>query len=228
MRKISFDPGEHYHLCARGVGRRPIFLEDRDFARFLFLLLYFQGKASFANIGRQVSYFLSHGRFHVQKDISENILTTRVVMPEGFAIMPNHFHVFAEALSEGGVSLYMQRVLNGYGKYFNTKYKRTGHVFESAFRAVHIENDNQLMYLSAYIHRNPVEITGWRKKEKEYPWSSFQDYISENRWGDFLNPEAVLSNFQDAASYEEFVDESGAKNKIPLMVSDESLFFSRP
>ena len=62
----------------------------------------------------------------------------------------------------------MQRILNAYTKYFNAKYKKTGHLFQGPFKAVHIERNEQLLHLSAYIHRNPREIKGWKNREHLY------------------------------------------------------------
>ena len=80
----------------------------------------------------------------------------------------------------------MQRVLNAYAKYFNTKYQRVGHVFEGPFRAVFIESNEQFLYLSAYLHCNPRELPNWKNKAYNYPRSTYQDYIGKNRWGEFV------------------------------------------
>ena len=108
----------------------------------------------------------------------------------------------------------MQRLLTGYAKYFNTKYKRTGHVFEGPFRAVHVKGNEQLLYLSAYVHRNPSEISAWEGKELLYPWSSYQDYVRRNRWRDLLVPNIVIDQFSTTFKYQKFVEQSGAKQKI--------------
>ena len=107
----------------------------------------------------------------------------------------------------------MQRVLLSYTKYFNTKYEKTGHVFQGTYKANHIATEQQLTYLSAYIHRNPRELLNWRNKEHSYPWSSFRDYNS-NRWGKTLSPEIVLDTFETFNDYKDFVKKSGAKEKF--------------
>lgn len=101
--------------------------------------------------------------------------------------------------------------MNAYGKYYNTKYEKSGHVFQGAYRAVHIENDRQLLHVSAYIHRNAREIKQWYRKEDKYPWSSYQDFIGENRWEGLLLPENILGEFKDKKHYHEFVKTSPAK-----------------
>jgi len=68
-----------------------------------------------------------------------------------------------------------------------------------------------LLYTSAYVHRNSREIKGWKNKEHLYSWSSFQDYLGENRWGDFLKPDIVLQLLKNPSEYKKTVDESNAK-----------------
>ena len=223
IRKIQFTPGEHYHLCARGVGKQNIFLEEKDFIRFLFLILHFQAPVKFFNIGRQVSHFVKSKAFNINEEDIKNITSVREVLLEEFTIMNNHFHILLREEVQRGTTNYMQRVLTSHAKYFNTKYKRSGHVFEGKFRAVHIESDEQLIYLSAYIHRNPREIVGWKRKEHQYPWSSYQDHIQDNRWGKLLDPSIILDQFSGPSSYRKFVEKSGAKESIQTKIDKKFL-----
>ena len=105
----------------------------------------------------------------------------------------------------------MQRVLTASSKYYNTKYEKSGHVFQGPYRAVHIEDDRQLLHVSAYIHRNAREISRWFRKEDQHPWSSYQDFIGENRWDNLLLSDIVLGQFKDKKHYHEFVKTSPTK-----------------
>ena len=69
------------------------------------------------------------------------------------------------------------------------------------------------MYLSAYIHRNPHELARWQDREQQYPWSSYQDFIGENRWGNLIMLDIIIGQFKDKAEYENFVKTSPAKIK---------------
>ncbi|PIR40062.1 MAG: hypothetical protein COV33_01815 [Candidatus Zambryskibacteria bacterium CG10_big_fil_rev_8_21_14_0_10_34_34] len=88
----------------------------------------------------------------------------------------------------------MQKVCTSYSKYFNTKYKRTGGLFETNFKSSYIDTDTYSKYIFSYIHLNPVKLidSGWKEKgikdiEKtknfleNYEWSSYQDYCGKKR-----------------------------------------------
>ncbi|MCR4284258.1 MAG: transposase [Parcubacteria group bacterium] len=211
MRKIQISVGEYYHLYNRGNDKQLIFLDSADKARFLFLILYFQSNITFDKPGRQVSYFIKNKTFNLSQKITKQIQDERMVELINFTFMPNHFHLTMREVKEGGISYYMQRVLNSYTKYFNAKYKKSGHLFQGPYQVVHVEDNEQLLHLSAYIHRNAREIKKYKNKEDQYPWSSFHDYINENRWGGLLETTIIFNQFSNHKQYKDFVDTSGTK-----------------
>ena len=221
MRKIKIIQGEYYHIFNRGNNKQLIFNDERDWIRLLFLILYLQSPLTFYNITRQTNYFVKHRVFNISGEVIKKIIENRHVELVSFTFMPNHFHLILRELKEGGISHYMQRILNGYTKYFNTKYKTSGHLFQGPFQAVHIKDDNQLLYLSAYIHRNIREIKEWTDKEHLFPWSSYQDYIEKNRWEGLLKKDIISEQFLSNEKYRLFVEESGAKE---LPISKKLLF----
>lgn len=205
--------GEYYHIYNRGNDKKLIFLDERDRARFLFLVLHFQSNLKFTNIGRQVSYFVKRRRFNISSEIEE-IVKKRTVELVSFTFMPNHFHFIVHQLKDNGIADYLSRIQNAQTKYFNTKYRRTGHLFQGPYKSVHIKSNNQLLHLSAYIHKNQRELTGWKNKEHFYPWSSYQDYL-QNRWGKLLKPDIVLKQFNIPEDYKNFIKNSSAKEYLP-------------
>ena len=202
-------------MCNRGNRKQDIFLDDYDRARFLFLVLYGQSPKELINVGRHAAAFVKNKKFTVRQKVTDKILSTRTVELNCFALMDNHFHLIVREVKENGVVNYMQKILTAITKYHNAKYAQTGHLLQGPFRAVHIDNNEQLLYASAYVHRNPTEIKGWKNKEHEYPWSSYSDYKNENRWDKLLENGIILSQFDDGADYHKWVKESGAKEKLP-------------
>jgi putative transposase len=214
MRILRIAPGEHYHIFNRAVNKQTIFHNFGDYVRFLFLIIYMQSPVKIPHISRAVKDFAKYcaGQSSaLTSGLEEEIIKNRLVEIVSFCIMPNHFHLIVKELEEGGIAAYMQRVLTAYSKYYNTKYEKSGHVFQGPYGAVHIYNDRQLLYLSTYIHRNPREISRWWNKEHQYQWSSYQDIISENRWGKLLLPDVLMGEFKDKEHYHQFVKASPAK-----------------
>ena len=223
MRRDNLAPGEYYHVFNRGNNKQDIFIDRRDWARLLFLVIYFQSPLNFYNMGRQISYLVKHRMFNIPDDVEADIIKNRAVELVGFTLMPNHFHLILRELKEGGISKYMQRILNAYTKYFNTRHEKVGHLFQGPYKMVRISNNEQLLYLSTYIHHNPRELKDWRDKEDSYPWSSYQDYITENRWNKLLENSIVMEQFKNKNGYRQFVKTSPAKNLLDeeLMIDSE-------
>jgi len=211
MRRTAIVPGEYYHIINRGVNKQKLFIDKRDYTRFLFSLLYLQSPITYTNLGRQVSYFVKHQMFNNSEKGEREILESRSVFLHTFCIMPNHFHLILSEITEGGISRYLQRIQNSYGKYFNTRYGKSGHVFQGVFRSVHIESNEQLLHTSAYIHKNPKEMAHTKLSLEEYPWSSYRDYVEKNRWGKLLEQTLILDQFKTKEEYRTFVRTSNAK-----------------
>ena len=209
MRLIRIAPGEHYHIFNRAVNKQIIFHDISDYFRFLFLILYLQSPIIFQQLGRKVKEFVQSRA--LDRGEEDKIIKKRRVELVAFCIMPNHFHLIVKELEEGGITAYMQRGLTAYSKYYNTKYDKSGHVFQGPYKVVHITDNRQLLYLSAYIHRNPREIVKWFRKEDQYQWSSYQDFIGENRWGKLILPDIIIGQFKNKAEYKNFVKTSPAK-----------------
>lgn len=87
-----------------------------------------------------------------------------------YCLMPNHFHLLIETL-EAPVSKIMQKLLTCYAIYFNSKYKRTGHVFQDRYKAIVCDKEEYLFKLVRYIHLNPLRAKLIADLDR-YKWSS--------------------------------------------------------
>jgi putative transposase len=161
---------------------------------------------------RYINNYLEKRVFGVKEKEVNEICLSRFVEVINFCIMPNHFHITVKSTTEEGISRYMHRVANAYAKYFNKKYSKSGHVFQGTYKAKFISSDSQLVYLSAYVHRNPHDLEMWKNNSINYPWSSYQDY-ERNRWGRLLLPAEITESFRNHGDYRDYVESSGAKDK---------------
>jgi putative transposase len=119
--------------------------------------------------------------------------------------MPTHVHFVLKQLSENGISIFIGNLLNSYTRYFNTKHKRKGPLWEGRFKSVLVREQGQLLHLTRYVHLNPV-TAGLVDKPEEWAASSYREYIGivsgKNRICDF---KGVLDI--DRRRYAKFVED---------------------
>ena len=106
-----------------------------------------------------------------------------------YCLMGNHVHLLLETpvpnLGRG-----MQNLHGRYGQRFNQRHGRKGHLFESRYHSVHVENDAQLWMTLRYIALNPVEAELTTRADS-YEWSSYAAVLS-GRPPAFLATDALL------------------------------------
>jgi len=133
-----------------------------------------------------------------------------------FCLMPNHFHLFVKQESEHGIDHFMRSLSTKYVRYFNSKYKRIGPLFQGIYKAVRVETEYQFVYLSKYIHKNPIDITSNKdhpRRLEDYRYSSYGNYLGKY-WQSWLDTEEILGLFENVnkrisyLNYEEFVEET--------------------
>lgn len=216
IRKTRLVPGEYYHVYHRGNYKQEIFQDEKEYIRFLFILLYFQSPLLFDHFTNQIQEFYTKDKFKINQKLFQKIIDSRYVELVSFSLMPNHFHSIIKEKEEGGISKYMERILKSHTKYSNIKHEKVGHLFQGPFQSKHIPDNNYLLHLSAYIHRNPRELIKWSNNEENYPWSSYQDYTKANRWGELLKRNIILEQFKNGKDYKKFLNSSSTKIELDI------------
>jgi putative transposase len=201
MRRVSLANGEIYHVYNRGVDKRKVFLNTRDYQRFVDGLIIFNTKERIA----------SHS-FGTKKSFKDENALVNIM---AYCLMPNHFHLLLEQRTENGIAKYIQKLITGYTMYFNKKHDRSGVLYQGVFKSKHVKTNAYLLELSRYIHANPTEILGENAKGRvdvrnyllKYPWSSLSDYADSKGHSDLsaLNKEMILGQFSSPSNYVDFV-----------------------
>jgi REP element-mobilizing transposase RayT len=155
MRKIPLVEGEHYHVYNRGVDRRRVFNSPNDALRFVqtFVL------CNNADVKQQNirDFFRNNPRLQtsnvceLERKLSDR---SKLVNIQAYSLLENHFHFVLSPLVEGGLSLFMQRLQNGYTKYFNLKNERSGVLFQGSFRSAYLDSDEKFTKMVAYVSLN--------------------------------------------------------------------------
>jgi len=220
MRKIRFTEGSIYHIYNRGVDKREIFFDDNDRWRFLQGLFLFNDIETSQSLLWELERSQGLVNFKVIKDYfaRNGLVQHPLVKIMVDCLMPNHFHLLVEEIITGGISKFMHKLGTGYTNYFNQRYSRAGSLFQGTFKAVHVDNENYLQYLLAYINvMNPGQLIEPNLKEEgimdkrrvldfaeSYFWSTNKEYLQTR--DSIIIDKGVLGNiFYSGRQYREFI-----------------------
>lgn len=169
----------YYHIYGRGAGQKQIFPEPADNHFFISLFARYLSKKPAS------SRFGLYPHYYGQVELA------------CYCLMGNHFHLMLYQNEAGQMAKFMQSLLNSYTRYFNKKYKTSGPLLESRYKASLIDSDSYLTHISRYIHLNPRY---WQR----YPYSSLSLYYGSNEV-EWLKPQAVTAAFSDRRGYINFL-----------------------
>lgn len=182
-------PESYYHVYARGASRQQIFLDDKDYAYFLGLFeRYLSNKQAISKTGVPYPHF--RGRIKLL----------------AYCLMGTHFHLLVWQKEVTDLPAFMRAVMTSYSRYFNLRYKRSGALFETRYKASLIDRDSYLEHISRYIHANPRY---WLR----YPYSSLAFYFNDRP--EWVEPARIEAMFVDQAAYLTFLkDYEGQKEML--------------
>lgn len=89
-----------------------------------------------------------------------------------FCLMTNHVHLLLR-VGERSISKIMQSVNVAYSRWYNFKYKSSGHVWQGRFGSSLVSDDEYLLTAMQYIEQNPVRAR-LVKDAGEYLFSSYR------------------------------------------------------
>ena len=194
IRSTVFVNDNFYHLYNRGVEKRIIFNEQKDYEVFLSILIYYLSPT-------QIKHDVFSRKPKIRIPNSVSLLC--------YCLMPNHYHFLIKQNKDNGITTLMHALGVTYSMYFNKKYERVGSLFQGRFKAKLIDKDEYLLQVSKYIHLNPKEF--YNKPLSTYPYSSYKFYInSKITPNNFIETEPILSYFSSQysqLSYRAFVEE---------------------
>lgn len=113
--------------------------------------------------------------------------------------MTNHFHLLIHQKDSEDLQQFMRSIMTSYSRYFNQKYKKSGPMFESRYKAVRIDQQSYLEHITRYIHLNP------RRWENYY--NSSLGYYKNGNEPEWLNNKDILDLFSSREEYTAFVED---------------------
>ena len=199
VRKEKLVSNSIYHIFTKSIAQFRIFNNNNEALRMLKTMPYYQ------RVNPEIKFSKYVVLAEEIKADKERMLKEKKKLVEiiAYCIMPTHIHLILKQLETNGISKFMNNVLNSYSRYFNTKYKRKGPLWETRFKSILIETDEYLIHLTRYIHLNPVTANLVGKPE-DWLASSYNEYLLKVndkicRYNDILDIDPV--------SYKKFVED---------------------
>jgi len=161
----------------------------------------------------------------LQKDLKNRARSSlsqtyaKLVSIIAYCLLPNHFHLVLKQESKDGISKFMQKLGTSYTMYFNTKYKRSGSLFQGKFKANLIGGDFGLPILSVYINLNYIHH---RIDPKiNLVKSSIFEYLDKELGESICNQEEVESVINEIGTIKDY--EKFAKNTSKVFGKNKGL-----
>ena len=115
-----------------------------------------------------------------------------------YCLMNNHVHLLIQDANHN-IALLMKKINVCYAQYYNTKYERTGHLFQNRYKSEVIDNYPYLMNVYRYILNNPANAG--LCSASAYPWSSYHDFGKNDRLTDTNIIKQIMGNDTDIATF---------------------------
>ena len=194
---------EYYHVYNRGVDKRDVFMDKLDLRRF------FQSMEEFNAVEPIGSIY--ENTFKKDEDLP--LGNGKLVEFVAFCLNPNHYHFILRQIAGGGISEFMKRLGGGYTKYFNEKNKRSGALFQGRYKVKHIDNNDYLLHLSAYVNLNSrvhkIELGRPTSKLVKSSWDEYTTDGNETKKDkNFCAKDIILGQFKNKKEYLSFAEDA--------------------
>ena len=210
----------------RGVDKRVVFSDDFDMQRFFQSIEEFNVVEPIGSIYEN-SFVKNNGEAkHLSKPLGHQVSKLPLVNVVCYCVNPNHYHFILEQVADKGIEKFMQRLGNGYTKYFNNKHRRSGSLFQGVFKSIHVDTNEYLLHLSAYVNLNDrVHQLGHQVSKLVKSRTSWGEYMGEKNTSeknvknidkiqdtklkrDFCTKDIILEQFRNKKEYREFAESS--------------------
>ncbi len=174
VRKEKPVNGSVYHVYNRSIAKFVIFNSAKEFERMVSLLNLLRFD-DFTYSYSKYQELTSNSKSKIIRELNEK--DNKLVNIISYCIMPTHLHLVLQQNKDKGVEKFVGKVLNAYTKYFNIKHQRSGPLWQSRFKSVAVEDDEQLLHLTRYTHLNPTSANLVDNPE-DWEYSSYREYVN--------------------------------------------------
>ena len=216
-----------YHLLNRGVDKRAVFLNKKDYYRFIHNLFEFNNQYDIGNNNFYFSQTMDIGCPQFESKNNRRKTPRKLLIKlHAFCLMPNHYHLLVTPLVDDGIPRFMKKLNMGYAKYLNEKYRRSGALWQGKYKSVPIKGDPHFSWIPYYIHFNPLDLAmpEWREGGVKNPRKAI-DYLNTYRWSSHLDY-AGEKNFPSLTQRGDLLEFFGGEKRYRESLSDMLKDFS--
>ncbi len=94
-----------------------------------------------------------------------------------YCLMDNHIHLLIYSIPES-LPGFFQSLGSRFVRWYNSKYIRSGHLFQERFHSRAVEDNSHFLATLVYIHNNPVKAN-IVQYPYEYRWSSYHAFYGQ-------------------------------------------------
>ena len=242
-------PEEYYHIYNRTIANYSVFNNELNAKRLLQAFLFANSTRSSeafqvlrSNNSTPPTSDVGDGSSSINKAIEIIKGGEKLVDLLCYAIMPDHYHLLIKERKENGIINFVHKCDISISKYINIKTNRRGPLFESRFKSKHVDSNDYLVHLSAYIHLNPLDIIKgkeWREHKMDnwheirkpllaFPWSSLKFFLGEENGNDFNSiisgQEIITNQFKNSGEYEDHLKSWATNSNTELNNFSEDNF----
>ena len=198
------------HIYNKGSEGRKLFKDSSDYQTFLnFLKEYLSPRANpevlketFSVKGRMFK-----GIPHQPKNYFKKVELA------AYSLLPNHFHLLVREIKKGSLEKLIRSISTRYAIYYNKKYNHSGSIFSGPYKSTETYDLSQALYLSQYLHREPLTNETVDSGTSLSTFSSYDEYLELKitPWiiqlpllSYFKNPDN--ENFKQFKNYKDFVE----------------------
>lgn len=197
MLKALLKTGNFYHIFNKSIANYKIFRGKANFYRFIQILDYYND----INPKIGLSQYLKSQRNTPEVDLLQP-KENSVLKLTTFCLMPDHYHLQLKVLNDRFIYKFLNLIGMAYTRYFNTKFRRKGPLWQSSYKAVRVISSEQMLHLSRYIHLNPTS-GGLVENPEDWEFSSYRNYINNPK---ILNEIITEVSIKDPRIYKKFVE----------------------
>ncbi|MCM8773455.1 MAG: transposase [Candidatus Omnitrophica bacterium] len=195
IRRYPLVTEEIYHIFNKSIAGYRIFNNEGELKRMKELFSYYCYE-------EQLKFYRSKISDYDLGRVNREQILVKII---AYCIMPTHIHLILQQCKDNGISIFMSRVSNSYARYFNIKYGRKGPLWEGSFKNVLVNDSEQLLHLTRYLHLNPTTAF-LVEHPQDWIFSSYREYLG------LEDKDRMICSFNDfidmsPTSYKRFVED---------------------